>query len=373
MGIKKLLSLCKSLNLERRVSLTDFSGHAVVVDGNDLAYTIKTKTLRNLLRTADVTVFVPESDEVMLAMYAEVVHFLASMARFDILCVFVFDGNSPEEKDATLLARGCRKQIANVAIEGSRGIAKGCGVSRDNLIKMFLANVRVSCRENTKLLEFITDLGMPALKAQREADSMVAGLVINKCVISRRVVKAALTRDTDVLVYGVPLMIVSINWQIANVISSCDVRRKLNLTHEQFVDMCIIAGCDYNIGVCNFNIQHAIRLMQRYKRIEDVPEIIIGEAQREALAMHHCRQIYFNVRAICVDTAIWRSHAVDGAICRQETVDANNKHRHRLLENFEIIRTQLIDTSNDSNSPLNHVPDITPRTKHILSTHTEAG
>ncbi|KAH0617345.1 hypothetical protein JD844_015399 [Phrynosoma platyrhinos] len=55
------------------------------------------------------------------------------------------------------------------------------------------------------------------------------------------------------------------------------VLQKLNLTHEQFVDLCILLGCDYCEKIRGFGPKKALKLLQKHGSIEQVVQ-------------HTCRQ-----------------------------------------------------------------------------------
>nr|XP_034958455.1 flap endonuclease 1-like [Zootoca vivipara] len=48
------------------------------------------------------------------------------------------------------------------------------------------------------------------------------------------------------------------------------VLQKLGLTQEQFVDLCILLGCDYCEKIRGFGPKKALPLLQQHKRIEQV-------------------------------------------------------------------------------------------------------
>lgn len=93
--------------------------------------------------------------------------------------------------------------------------------------------------------DLLTHAGIPWYKAVGEAERTCSWLCINGYV------KAVLTTDSDVLVYGTPIFINDINPNAGKVrmILHSDVLNTLGLSESQFLDFCIMCGTDYNTRI----------------------------------------------------------------------------------------------------------------------------
>ena len=85
-------------------------------------------------------------------------------------------------------------------------------------------------------------------------------------------VDGVLSDDTDVLAYGTKLFLTGINTtknscieiQIDNILS------QINFTYEQFRDLCIMCGTDYNRNIPKVGSINAYKLIIQYESIENI-------------------------------------------------------------------------------------------------------
>ena len=97
-------------------------------------------------------------------------------------------------------------------------------------------------RDQTDQCRELLDLmGVPYIDATEEADSELSNLCKNNLVY------AVLTEDMDILTFGSPRIIRNLTTSKKEPIEIDleTVLSKLDLTYEQFIEMCILFGCDY--------------------------------------------------------------------------------------------------------------------------------
>ena len=54
----------------------------------------------------------------------------------------------------------------------------------------------------------------------------------------------------------------------------------LDITNEQWVDFCILCGCDYSKRVRGMGPKKSIEYIRHYKNIEAIEEALIGEGKK---------------------------------------------------------------------------------------------
>jgi 5'-3' exonuclease len=151
---------------------------------------------------------------------------------------------------------------------------------RDELAKNLKQNLRMSKQEKKMLYDYLEKNSDLVIYAEGEAEKECAVLVNNK------IASAVITRDTDILAYGCPLVIQSLiifdneidcyieNSDIINdklvAVSYENILNKLQLNKEEFLDLCILAGTDYNINIEGIGITNAYKLIKKYKNIENI-------------------------------------------------------------------------------------------------------
>jgi flap endonuclease-1 len=92
----------------------------------------------------------------------------------------------------------------------------------------------------------------------------------------RKLVDAVLSEDTDVLAYGSPIFLTKINTQIETcvTISFAEVLEGLNLTAEQFLDLCIMFGCDYNKNIPKVGPETSYKYLLKYETIDGIRDTL---------------------------------------------------------------------------------------------------
>lgn len=136
----------------------------------------------------------------------------------------------------------------------------------DKLSKMKNQNVRVTYRDIQLVHELLKVMCIQSVQAPTEAEALCAWLAI------KNIVSAVLTEDTDVLGYGTPLFLSKINTNTnsCTLIEYKKLLSSLNLTQEQFTELCIMCGCDYNQRVKNVGPARVYKFLQKYTSFENI-------------------------------------------------------------------------------------------------------
>jgi 5'-3' exonuclease len=111
-------------------------------------------------------------------------------------------------------------------------------------------------------------LGVPWVIADGEAETLCSHLCL------RGEVDAVLSEDSDVMAYQTPLFISKINIYRDTVIE-VDFKKileGLEISKEQFVDLCIMCGTDYNKNIPKVGPKTALNLIKEYGSIEGINE-----------------------------------------------------------------------------------------------------
>ncbi|XP_034743063.1 probable flap endonuclease 1 homolog [Etheostoma cragini] len=161
----------------------------------------------------------------------------------DIKPVFVFDGKPPGEKTAALEKR-----------------AETAGLSSPNLTGTASSKTK-DCLQLLKLL------GVPVIQAPGDAEAMCAWLV------REGTVDAVASEDMDTLPFGANILIRQLNAKKNSDVIEYSLPKlleKLQISHEEFVDLCILLGCDYCEKIAGLGPRRALTLIQKHRTIENV-------------------------------------------------------------------------------------------------------
>ncbi len=128
-------------------------------------------------------------------------------------------------------------------------------------------------------------LGVPWVQAPSEGEAQAAYMALKGDVW------ATASQDYDSLLYGTPRLVRYVTLTGFEYLPSKRMVKKLvpelielevllehlSLTREQLIDVAILVGTDYNEGVKGIGPKKALKLIKKYKKIENLPYKILSE------------------------------------------------------------------------------------------------
>jgi len=111
-----------------------------------------------------------------------------------------------------------------------------------------------------------TILKIPFCTAPQEAEAMCSKLCIDNKVFG------VLSEDTDIMVYGTPNFLFSIDTRAETclMIENKVLLSEMNFTRRNFVDFCIMCGTDYNKNIKGIGPANAFKLVTEHGDIETI-------------------------------------------------------------------------------------------------------
>ncbi|MCJ1293785.1 Elongation of fatty acids protein 2 [Xylographa carneopallida] len=178
--------------------------------------------------------------------------------------VYVFDGAPPKLKSGELAKRFQRKAEANEAHEE----AKETGTAEE-VEKFSRRTVRVTKEHNQECKRLLTLMGVPYIDAPTEAEA--------QCAVLARADKvfAAASEDMDTLCFDSPILLrhLTFSEQRKEPIQEIHLDRVLEglaMDRKQFVDLCILLGCDYLDPIPKIGPNTALKLIRDHGSLEGV-------------------------------------------------------------------------------------------------------
>lgn len=155
------------------------------------------------------------------------------LLKMNIIPIYVFDGPPPEFKHKVIQNRKDIKLRAFNKLEED--------LSEEDKIKYFKRTVSISKKQIEECKELLSMMGIPYIEAPAEADSQCAQLVKDGLA------SGVLTEDMDILTFGASTIYRNLTSykKTPFQINLIDILTKLDLSYEQFVELCILFGCDY--------------------------------------------------------------------------------------------------------------------------------
>ena len=175
--------------------------------------------------------------------------------------VWVFDGKPPEAKKNVLKKR---KEIKENA-EKEKSEAKDEG-DMEKALKFANQTIKIDNKMVDDAKKLIKLLGIPVIEAPSEAEATCSIMAKDK------ICYCACTEDMDTLCFGCPILIRDLSNKDDNVIQiELDlVLKGLNLNMDEFIDLCILCGCDYSSLIERIGEINAYKLIKEHKNIENV-------------------------------------------------------------------------------------------------------
>lgn len=220
-------------NASSRVHLRDLSGKRIAVDTSIYMYRY--------------------SGEGALL---ENMYLMASVFRhYNIHAVFVFDGPPPPQKTEIIEIRKKKKDQAKKQYDAllkmtkEKKDASGCDITttelddiEETMRELKKQFVRLRDCDVSTVKELLVSFGFATIDAEGEADALCAKLSIRKRV------DACMSDDTDMFVYGCPVVLRNISLLNHSVMryDMVEILKTLDLTQQEFKMMCVVSGTDYS-------------------------------------------------------------------------------------------------------------------------------
>ncbi|KAF8247734.1 flap endonuclease-like protein 1 [Wilcoxina mikolae CBS 423.85] len=180
--------------------------------------------------------------------------------------LYVFDGKPPTLKSGELAKRVARKAQA----EAGHAEAKETGTAEE-IEKFARRTVRVTREQNDDCKQLLKFMGIPYVEAPCEAEAQCAALA------KAGLVFAAASEDMDTLCFEAPILLrhLTFSEQRKEPIQEIHLEKAmegLGFTREQFIDLCILLGCDYADTIPKVGPTTALKMIREHKTIEKVLE-----------------------------------------------------------------------------------------------------
>ena len=260
MGVKGLLPCLQSIT--RSVSLENYRGLTVAVDAMSWlhkgVFACDVKALAKSQRSSAARC---GSAEMKCVQYA-INKAQMLQSKFGMEILFVIDGDAlPSKKEENSQRRAERDSAFEKAMT-----AEASGDSRAAR-RYYAQSCSVTHKIRYELMKACKLVGIAFIVAPYEADAQMARLA------HTGVVDLVITEDSDILVYGCPRACFKIDFdtcqgqeiQLMKNLGENESLSFKNWTHDMFVFMCIISGCDYCKGLPGIGIKLAHKIVRVHR------------------------------------------------------------------------------------------------------------
>lgn len=220
--------------------------------------------------------------------------------------IFVFDGKPPKEKEDILNERKTKREYLYMKKDIIELILENRKLSNDELkikinsyIELNNSNFKIEeeklniyLEEDFNLKEELEKIsrkiivvrkehidkakelfdlfGVNYIHAPCEAESLMAVLC------KKNIIDCCITEDMDILANGCQVFLKNFSSDKNFVDEYCleGILQNLEINYEQFVDLCILCGCDYTSKIYGIGHVNAYKLIKKYNNIEGILENI---------------------------------------------------------------------------------------------------
>ena len=179
--------------------------------------------------------------------------------KVGIIPVHIFDGKPPELKMKIL---NDRMKIKKNALSKLDKIQENKTIEKEEKIKLLKMSVSISQEEMSEAIEIVNLLGVPVINAPEEADSQCAYLSINDLV------DYVASEDMDLLTFGTKKLLKNFMKKTMYCIDLEDILNQGEITMDQFIDLCILLGCDYTDTISGIGLKRAWDIIKKYKSLD---------------------------------------------------------------------------------------------------------
>jgi flap endonuclease-1 len=251
MGIKYMLKFLNNFDdIVKEIDHDNFNHERVAIDISIILYQVII-SIRNT--GADLTNQQGDITSHILGLFNHTINLL----KKNIIPIYVFDGKPPEFKNKVLEQRKNIKKKAYEKLEEA--------TTSEEKIKYLKKTVSISKKQSQECKELLTLMGIPYVEAPEEADSQCAYLVKSGLADS------VMTEDMDILTFGSKKIYRNLSSYKKKTleIKLENILKKIDLTYEQFIDLCILFGCDYSDKIKNVNPDTIYQYYYKFKNIEN--------------------------------------------------------------------------------------------------------
>ncbi|PNF17057.1 Flap endonuclease 1 [Cryptotermes secundus] len=178
--------------------------------------------------------------------------------------VYVFDGKPPEMKSGELSKRAERREEAQKSLEKAEEAGDA-----EQVDKFSRRLVKVTKHHADECKQLLSLMGIPYIEAPCEAEAQCAAMV------KAGKVYATATEDMDALTFGSSVLLRHMTFSEARKMPIQEfhlskVLEELELSHNEFIDLCILLGCDYCDSIKGIGPKRAIDLIKQHRNLETV-------------------------------------------------------------------------------------------------------
>lgn len=300
-GLKDFLRK-KSQSIFKKIPVSNFTGNRIAIDSDNILRKFMSTAHKEIVNSIDVSVDELPRDQIFVKLQKRLVDFTLNLINHGITPVYVFDGEHPEQKTKTKNKRREQKQKVLNDIQELREKIKNNGILSTTpfmvteLRKKLCQVSYITRDERTKCFDILSAMGIPCLQGIGDGERLCSML----CREGK--VTAVFSTDSDLLAFGTSICLVDTPRSEYDPESKTYVESfeavifdglldNLSMSYETFIDLCIMAGCDYNDNIPGLGVGRAYNYLSKCKSIDKLSDTIPSKYHEHIpqLNIDYCR------------------------------------------------------------------------------------
>ena len=257
MGIKDLNPYLRETvpNAIKEVELSQFSGKKICIDTSIYFYK-----------------FLYKNDRYLEGFYQQIFR----LRKNGLTPIYIFDGAPPQEKMKTLELRKEKKEETKASIDSLYAQRESAKTDEEKKTLEFKISIMkkkliyITSEYITKLKQLLDLMNVQYIQAPGEAD-MICGKLAKQGVVD-----LVMSDDMDLLTSGSSKVIRNF-FITSNKVMYYDLDKILELMDiniNQWIDFCILCGCDYCDRIPNLGPKNALKYLKQYGNVSCILEKI---------------------------------------------------------------------------------------------------
>ena len=355
MGIKNLNTLLREIckYIFKKISLKDLKNTRVAIDISIIIMKYWSPSLNKTLSSFNIVDENIEGnskfhDILLSELIGFITNFIIKLLSNGIVPVVVFDGKPPQKKEdharkerrekrekALLELNLLKEKIAN-----TDPLLRDDGMSK-RLSKLYIQTYYPSRDDHKIIKDIFIDMKIPVLQAVGEAEELCSYLCRNGKV------DTVYSTDTDNYVHGCPYLLIELDknyqkGQSFTIVALTDILNGLELSFMEFVNLCILMGCDYNSSIKRVGWKTSYKLIKEFKYIQNLP----AKYDTSVLNYNDCVQLFnsYNksIEMVCDESSLKYIDKLSVNIFGTGSIDKSdgfNNDKYNLSQTFKTLNS----------------------------------
>ena len=267
-------------SIYKKGMLNKYKGKRIAVDAYIWLHENYSVAQKAVLEKTNVLEEEADPEKIFQILLNKFFDFYLKLLHINTLLVLNFDGNHIPEKLGTQQRRAKTRDKTKERIKeleaklNSKDVLELDEADADELRKLKAQYINIEKFMIVKFKQITLDLGIPYFQCKGEGEKTCAMLCRDG------ICAANLGKDSDLTAYGGRFILSQIRYEGESIdgtpfytvmeLDLVEVLTTLELSHNQFVDFCILLGTDYNIRIKGIGPVTALKLIKEHKSIENI-------------------------------------------------------------------------------------------------------